>query len=110
MEPAATSAANKGFISDGAAVYYLGGKETTMKLATIALATSFALSSTCVFAHTVRHGSKVHAHAMHRHAAPSARLQPNNPNRAFSAYGSQNAWGQWGGYYGPMITTGGGGR
>ena len=83
-----------------------------MRLMAVALATSFALSSTCVFAHTVRHGSKVHAHATHKHGAPSARLHPNynNPNRDFSAYGSQNAWGQWGGYYGPMITTGGGGR
>jgi hypothetical protein len=112
MEPSAASAANKGFIGDGAAVSYLGGKEATMKLAIIALATSFALSSTCVFAHTVHHGSKVHAHTAHRHVAPSVRLQPNynSPNRDFSAYGRQNVWGQWGGYYGPMITTGAGGR
>ena len=83
-----------------------------MKLVTIALATSFALSSTCVFAHTTRHGSKAHAHTMHRHAAPSVRLHPkyNNPNRDFSEYGNHDVWGQWGSYYGPMIPAGGGVR
>lgn len=83
-----------------------------MKLTAMALATSFALSSTCVFAHTVHHGSKVQAHTMHRDAAPSARLHPkyDNPNGNFSGYGNHNVWGQWGTYYGPMITTGAGGR
>jgi hypothetical protein len=83
-----------------------------MKLTTMALATLFALSSTCVFAHTVRHGSNVRAHSAHKHAVPSVRLQPkyNNANREFSESGNHDVWGHWGTYYGPMITTGAGGR
>ncbi len=62
-----------------------------MKLTAMALASAFALSSTCAFAHTVRHES-------------------NNPNGNFSGYGSRDVWGHWGAYYGPMIPTGAGGR
>jgi hypothetical protein len=83
-----------------------------VKLMAMALAISFALSSTCVFAHTVRHGSNVRTHATHKGAAPSVRLHPkyNNPTGNFSGYGNHDTWGQWGAYYGPMITTGAGGR
>lgn len=83
-----------------------------MKLMAMTLATSFALSSTCVFAHTVRHGPNVRAHTMHKDAARSVRLHPkyNNPNGNFSEQGNHDVWGQWGAYYGPMITTGAGGR
>jgi hypothetical protein len=35
-----------------------------MKFTTMALATAFALSGTCAFAHTVRHRSNVTAHPM----------------------------------------------
>ena len=57
-----------------------------MKLTTIALASAFALSSTCAFAHPVRHKSVVRPHRdalyMSYDAAPMFRLRPNdgNPN------------------------------
>ena len=47
-----------------------------MKLTAMALASAFALSSTCAFAHTVRHKSNVRIHPMYRDAAPPAVLQP----------------------------------
>jgi hypothetical protein len=83
-----------------------------MKLAAMALASAFALSSTCAFAQTVRHESKVRTHPMYRDAAPPAVLgsKYDNPNRNFSGYGSRDVWGHWGAYYGPMIPTGAGGR
>jgi hypothetical protein len=76
-----------------------------MKLAAMALASAFALSSTCAFAQTVRHESKVRTHPMYRDAAPPAVLHPKygNPN-------GRDVWGHWGAYYGPMIPTGAGGR
>jgi hypothetical protein len=48
-----------------------------MKLATLALASAFALSGTAAFAHTIRHH-----HAIVRDVAPSVVLHPNygNPN------------------------------
>ena len=54
-----------------------------MKLATIALASGFVLSSTLAFAHTVRHESSVRTYPVLRDAAPSVVLHPNygNPNR-----------------------------
>ena len=53
-----------------------------MKLTAIALATAFALSSTCAFAHTVRHKSNAGTHAMHGDYAPSAvfRSKYGHPN------------------------------
>ena len=53
-----------------------------MKLTAIALASAFALSSTCAFAHTVRHEAKVRTYPIYRDAAPSVVLHPNygNPN------------------------------
>ena len=80
-----------------------------MKLTAMALAAVFALSSTCAFAHTVRHESNVRTHPMYRDAA---RLHPKerNPNGNFSGYGNRDVWGHWGAYYGPMIPTGAGGR
>jgi hypothetical protein len=53
-----------------------------MKLTAMALASAFALSSTCAFAHTVRHRPNVRTHTMYRDAAPSAVLRPKygNPN------------------------------
>ena len=83
-----------------------------MKLAATVLATAFALSSTCAFAHTVRRGSNVTTHSVYRDAARSAALSPEygNPNGNFSGYGSRDVWGHWGAYYGPMIPSGAGGR
>jgi len=53
-----------------------------MKLMAMALASAFALSSTCAFAHTVRHRSNVRTHPMYSDAAPSVVLRPKygNPN------------------------------
>ena len=83
-----------------------------MKLTPIALACAFALSSTCAFAHTVRHTSNVRTYSMNRDAAPSVVLHPKygNPNGNFSGDGSRDVWGHWGAYYGPMIPAGAGGR
>jgi hypothetical protein len=79
-------ALKEGFNGDGAVVSYLNNiqttKETTMKFAAIALASAFALSSTCALANTVRHESHVRTYPMYRDAAPSVVLHPNygNPN------------------------------
>jgi hypothetical protein len=84
-----------------------------MKLTVMVLASALALSSTCAFAHTVRHESNVRTHPRYyRDAAPSVVLHPKygNPNGNFSGYGSGDVWGHWGTYYGPMIPTGAGGR
>ncbi len=83
-----------------------------MKLTAMALASAFALSSTCAFAHAVRHKSNVRTHPMHSDATPSVVLHSRygNPNGNFSGYGSRDVWGHWGSYYGPMIPTGAGGR
>jgi hypothetical protein len=83
-----------------------------MKLAAIALALAFALSSTCAFAHTVRPKSTVRTHPMYSDATPSVVSHPKygNPNGNFSGTGSRDVWGHLGGYYGPMIPTGAGGR
>jgi hypothetical protein len=83
-----------------------------MKLTAMALASAFALSSSCAFAHTVRHESNVRTHPMYRDAAPSAVLRPEygNPNGNFSRSAGGDVWGHWGAYYGPMIPTGAGGR
>jgi len=83
-----------------------------MKLTPMALAFAFALSSTCAFAHTVRHESKVRTYPMYRNAAPSVVLRPKygNPNGDFSGYGNRDVWGHWGAYCGPMIPSGAGGR
>src|ERR1700692_4245134 len=109
MAPSATSATDKSFIGDGAVVSYLNNKETTMKLTAMALASAFALSSTCAFAHTVRNGSNVRTDRIYRDSAPSVDLHPKygDPNRG---YGNRDVWGHWGAYYGPMIPTGAGGR
>jgi hypothetical protein len=83
-----------------------------MKFAAMALALAFALSSTCAFAHTVRHKSKVRPHSMYSDAAPSVVSQPKygNPNGNVGGTGNRDVWGRWGAYYGPMIPTGAGGR
>jgi hypothetical protein len=81
-----------------------------MKLTAIALASAFALCSTCAFAHTVHHKSNVGTY-MYRDAAPRGILHPKygNPNDNFRGYGSRDMWGHWGTYYGPMIPTSAGG-
>ena len=76
-----------------------------MKLTAVALATAFALSSTCAFAHTVRHGSNVKPRTTYRDAVVSA-----DPGANFSGHENGNVWGHWGAYYGPMIPAGAGGR
>jgi hypothetical protein len=83
-----------------------------MKLTAMALASAFALFSTCAFANTVRHDSNVRTHPMYRDAAPSVdlHLKYGNPNGKFSGYGGRDVWGHWGAYYGPMIPAGAGGR
>ena len=83
-----------------------------MKLAAMALASAFVLSSTFAFAHTVLHESNVRTHPKYRVVAPSVVSHPKygNPNGNFSGYGSRDVWGHWGAYYGPMIPTGAGGR
>jgi hypothetical protein len=83
-----------------------------MKLMAMALATAFALSSSCAFAHTDLHSSNVKTHPLYSDAARSNVSHPNygNPNGSFGGYGNRDVWGHWGAYYGPMITTGAGGR
>jgi hypothetical protein len=69
-----------------------------MKLTAMALASAFALSSTCAFAHTVRHESSVRTHPMYRDVAPSVVLHPKygNPNGNFSGYGKPRCVGTLG--------------
>jgi hypothetical protein len=84
-----------------------------MQATAVALASVFALSSTCAFAHTVRDEPTVRAHRMYRTAAASIVLPPKygNPNTNFNgSSGNRDVWGHWGAYYGPMIPTGAGGR
>jgi len=83
-----------------------------MKFTAMALASAFALSSACAFAHTVRPAPNVKSHPMSRNAAPSVALHPmySNPNGNFGGNGSRDVWGHWGAYYGPMIPAGAGGR
>ncbi len=97
---------------DGAVVSYLNKKETIMKSTAIALASVLALSSTCAFAHTVRHKSHVKTHRMYSDAAPSFVPDPRhgNPNGNFGETENRDVWGHLGAYYGPMIPAGGGGR
>lgn len=70
-----------------------------MKFLAMVVASAFALSSSCAFAHTVRH---VRTHTTYRDAAPSVGLYPNGNL-------SRDVWGHWGSYYGPMIPSSGGG-
>jgi hypothetical protein len=82
-----------------------------MKFTAMALASALALSSTCAFAHTVRHKSNVRTHPMYRDTASSVLLPKyGNPNGNFGGDGSRDLWGHWGAYYGPMIPAGAGGR
>jgi hypothetical protein len=83
-----------------------------VKLAAIALASAFAISSTCALAHTVRDNSNAMIHPMHRDSGPSVVSHPKygNPYGNFSETGNTDAWGHLGAYYGPMISTGAGGR
>jgi hypothetical protein len=83
-----------------------------MKLTAIVLASAFAISSTCAFAHTVRDNSKVTNHPMYGDARPSVVSHPKygNPYGSFSGTENTDAWGHLGAYYGPMIPTGAGGR
>jgi hypothetical protein len=83
-----------------------------MKLAAMALASAFALSSTCALAHTVRHKSKVRTLPTYSDAAPSAVSPPKygNPSGNFGGTGNRDVWGHSGAYYGPMIPAGAGGR
>jgi len=83
-----------------------------MKLTAIALASAFALSSTCAYAHTVRHKSHIKNRPMYSDAAPSVVPVPRygNPDGNFSGTENRDVWGHFGAYYGPMIPAGAGGR
>jgi hypothetical protein len=83
-----------------------------MKLTAMALATAFALSSSCAFAHTDRHSSNAKPHPLYSDAARSIVSHPkyDNPNGIFSGTGNRDTWGHLGAYYGPMIPAGAGGR
>jgi hypothetical protein len=47
-----------------------------MKFTAMVLGSAFALSSTCAFAHTVRHKSNVRTHTVHKNGARSVVLRP----------------------------------
>jgi hypothetical protein len=83
-----------------------------MKLTAMALASTFALSGSCGFAHTIPHKSEVRTHTIYRNAARPIILQPNygKLNGNSSGYGHTDVWGHFGAYYGPMIPSGAGGR
>jgi hypothetical protein len=83
-----------------------------MKLTTMALAFTFALSGTCGFAHTILRGSDVRTHTTYRKAAPPVVLQQNysDSNGNFSGHGNRDVCGRFGTYYGPMIPSGAAGR
>jgi hypothetical protein len=83
-----------------------------MKLTALALATAFALSSSCAFAHTDLHSSNGKTHPLYSDTARSIVSHPkyDNPNGKFSGTRNRDAWGHLGAYYGPMIPTGAGGR
>jgi hypothetical protein len=88
----------KGFNGDGAVVSYLEKrKETTMKLATIALASALAFASTAALAQPVRHESHVRTTPIYRDAAPAVTLHPNdgNPDGPTTLSGTGNS--QFGG-------------
>jgi hypothetical protein len=71
-----------------------------MKLTPMALASAFTLSSSCAFAHTVRHKSHFSTHPAHSYARPPVVLHPKNDNLIgnFAGYGSRDVWGHWGAY------------
>jgi hypothetical protein len=108
----AASAADKGFTGLRTVVSYFNNKETIMKLAAIALASAFAISSTCAFAQTVRDKSNVTTHPMYRGTDPSIVSHPKYGNLYgnFGGAGNTDVWGHFGAYYGPMIPAGAGGR
>jgi hypothetical protein len=64
-----------------------------MRLTIIALASAFALSSTCALAHTVRHESHARTYPIYRDAAPSVVLHPNygNPDGPTTLNGTGNS-------------------
>ena len=76
-----------------------------MNFAAMALASALTVSSTCAFAHTVRHKSKVGPYPMYSDAAPSVVSQPRygHPNDNFGGTGNRDVWGHSGAYYGPII-------
>jgi hypothetical protein len=105
IAPSAALAADKGFTGGGSIVSYFNNKETIMKLAAIALASAFAISSTCAFAQTVRDKSNVTTHSMYRDTGPSVVSHPKYGNSFGNLGGTENtdAWGHFGAYYAPMI-------
>jgi hypothetical protein len=53
-----------------------------MKFTAMVLASTLALSSTCAFAHTVRHKSNVRIHTVHKDGARSVVSRPRYRNPA----------------------------
>jgi hypothetical protein len=109
MAPSATSAADKGFIGDGAVVSYLSSKgdnhETYGNGTSLGVRALQHLPPLPTQFVTGRTSGPIRCIAMLRRQSSYG-----NPNGNFSGYGNRDVWGHWGAYYGPMIPTGAGGR
>jgi hypothetical protein len=79
-----------------------------MNAAAFALASALAISSTCALARPARDNLSDTTYPMYGDAGSPVVTHPKNRTQFgdFSETKSADAWGHWGAYYGPMISTG----